>query len=152
MTRWETSKYTDPLPNDTARIFSFEMDAKSIITSPSHPVRIARGFCEISGLAWTGRGKISTVEISTDGGGTWTAAELQEPVLSKAHTRFRYPWRWDGRETILMSRATDETGYVQPMPDVFRHVRGGGTDFHFNHVRAWRIASDGLLFYHTGTV
>jgi sulfane dehydrogenase subunit SoxC len=101
----------------------------------------------ISGLAWSGRGRIARVDVSTDGGRTWTEAELQEPVLSKAHTRFALMWEWDGRRATLMSRATDETGAVQPTLAAFRAARGAGTDYHFNHIRAWTVEPDGRLFY-----
>ncbi len=148
MTREETSKYTDPLPNDTARQFSFVMDAKSIITFPAYPVTLPdKGWWEISGLAWSGRGRIAGVEVSTDGGGSWRSAVLQEPVLPKCHTRFRSLWRWDGRETLLMSRAVDETGYVQPTLAALRAVRGPGTYYHFNNIRAWRVRSDGAVVF-----
>jgi sulfane dehydrogenase subunit SoxC len=147
MSRDETAKYTDPLPGGVARQFSFVMDAKSIITRPSYPARLERGWTEISGLAWSGRGKIARVEVSTDGGRSWSAAELQEPVLSKAHTRFRLPWRWTGGGATLMSRATDETGYVQPTFAAFAAARGRGTDFHFNHVRSWTVRVDGSVVY-----
>lgn len=151
MSRDETSKYTDPLPNDTARQFSFEMDVKSIITSPAYPKRLGgKGWVRITGLAWSGRGKVARVDVSTDGGRTWTAAELQEPVLSKAHTRFQLMWAWDGRPATLMSRAVDDTGAVQPTLAVFREVRGPGTDFHFNHIRAWTVEPDGRVFYGAG--
>jgi sulfane dehydrogenase subunit SoxC len=148
MSRDETARYTDPLPNGTARQFSFEMDVKSIITSPAHPGRLAgTGWVPISGLAWSGRGKIARVDVSTDGGATWTTAELQEPVLSKAHTRFTLMWEWDGRAATLMSRAVDETGSTQPTLAEFRAARGAGTDYHFNHIRAWTVQPDGQLFY-----
>jgi len=148
MTREETSKYTDPLPNDTARQFSFVMDAKSIITFPAYPVTLPdKGWWEISGLAWSGRGRITRVDVSTDGGGSWHPAELQEPVLAKCHTRFRSLWRWDGRETLLMSRAVDETGYVQPTLAALRTARGPGTYYHFNNIRAWRVRSDGTVVF-----
>ena len=143
MSRDETAKYTDPLPNDTARQFSFVMDAKSVITRPAAPMRIARGWHEISGIAWSGRGKIARVDVSTDGGSTWTRAELQEPILSKAHTRFRSMWEWTGAPAVLMSRAVDETGNVQPTRAAFVAARGPGTDFHFNHIRAWTVSREG---------
>jgi len=143
MSRDETAKYTDPLPNGTARQFSFVMDAKSVITRPTAPNRIKRGWHEISGLAWSGRGKITRVDVSTDGGQNWTAAELQAPIFSKAHTRFRWMWEWTGRPAVLMSRAVDETGYVQPSRAAFVAARGPGTDFHFNHIRAWTVSRDG---------
>ena len=151
MTRWETSTYTDPLANGTARQFSFVMDAKSIITAPAHPDTIARGWNPISGLAWTGRGKIARVEISTDAGRTWHEATLQDPVLSKAHTRFTDMWNWDGRETILLSRATDETGYVQPTRAELVRVRGVGTRYHWNPIYGWNVKSNGRVFFYGAT-
>lgn len=152
MSRDETARYTDPLPNDTARQFSFEMDAKSIITTPAYPRRLAApGWVPISGLAWSGRGRVARVDVSTDGGRTWTEAGLQTPVLSKAHTRFTLMWEWDGRAATLMSRATDETGGVQPTLAEFRAKRGAGTDYHFNHIRAWTVQPDGQVFYGAGS-
>ena len=151
MTRWETSKYTDPLPDGTARQFSFEMDAKSMITSPAHPQVLTKGWRPVSGIAWTGRGRITRVEVSTDGGHNWHAAELQAPVLSKAHVRFTHMWEWDGRETVLLSRATDETGYVQPTRSELIKVRGIGTDFHFNPIVGARVTPDGRVFFHGET-
>jgi sulfane dehydrogenase subunit SoxC len=148
MTREETSKYTDPLPDGTSRIFSLVMDAKSIITEPAYPDRLSGpGWWEVRGLAWTGRGRITRVEVSADGGKTWHNATLDEPVLPKCHTRFRHPWRWDGTATVLMSRATDETGYVQPTLDVLMAARGPQTQYHFNQIRAWRVAADGTVTF-----
>lgn len=151
MTREETSKYTDPLPNGTARMFSLDMDAKSLITEPTYPRKLTGpGWWEIRGIAWSGRGKITRVDISTDGGKTWHAAKLDGPVLSKCHTRFRYPWQWDGRGTTIMSRATDETGYTQPTLDVLMAARGPSTAYHFNHIRGWQVNADGTLQFATG--
>ena len=148
MTKEETSKYSDPLPDCTARLFSFVMDAKSTITFPTYPtVLIDKGWWEISGIAWTGRGKITRVEVSTDGGRSWEEAELQEPVLSKCHTRFRKLWIWKGGSAVLMSRATDETGYTQPTTRVLREARGMGTSYHFNNIRGWRVEPDGSVFF-----
>ena len=148
MTREETSKYTDPLGDGTARQFSFVMDAKSIITFPAYPVTLPdTGWWEISGIAWSGRGRITRVDVSLDGGRQWAPAELQPPVLPKCHTRFRYLWNWDGAEVILMSRAVDETGYAQPTLDELRQARGIGTYYHFNHIRAWKIRRDGSVVF-----
>ena len=148
MTREETSKYTDPLADGTARLFSFTMDAKSIITFPAYPVILPdQGWWEISGIAWSGRGRISRVDVSTDAGRRWAPAELQQPVLPKCHTRFRYLWHWDGGETTLLSRAVDETGYVQPTLEQLRKARGLGTSYHFNHIRAWRVRRDGTVIF-----
>jgi len=147
MSKDETSKYTDPLPGGKARQFSFLMEAKSIITSPSSPMRIERGWREISGLAWSGRGKITRVELSTDGGATWSPAELQEPVRPKAHTRFRLMWEWNGGPATLMSRATDQTGYTQPTHAVFEATRGKGTDYHYNYIRTWNVDRDGRVTF-----
>jgi sulfane dehydrogenase subunit SoxC len=148
MSRDETSKYTDPLPNGTARQFSFVMDVKSIITHPAHPVRLDRHeWVQIAGIAWSGRGKITRVEVSTDRGMTWAAADLQKPVLPKAHTRFTRMWRWSGESATLLSRATDESGATQPSLAQFREKRGQGTDYHFNYMRGWVVEQDGLVVY-----
>ncbi len=148
MTREETSKYTDPLTNDTARIFSFVMDARSLITYPAHPVSVQRGWVEIQGIAWTGYGKITRVDISTDGGKSWTAAKLQQPVLSKAHTRFRHLWKWDGSEAVIMSRAVDETGYMQPTRGELFEKRGpGAAGYHLNPITGWVVKADGTVVY-----
>jgi sulfane dehydrogenase subunit SoxC len=126
------------------------MDVKSIITSPSYPETIDAGWREIRGIAWTGRGRISKVEVSTDGGATWTQASLEEPVLPMAHTRFRLPWRWGGEQTVLMSRAVDETGAVQPTLDEFLATRPPGNDYRNHFIRAWRVTSDGGVFFASG--
>jgi sulfane dehydrogenase subunit SoxC len=144
MTRWETSKYTDPLPDGTARRFSFELDAKSIITAPSHPDRLGeKGWRPISGLAWSGRGRITRVEVSTDGGTQWHEAELLAPATPKAAVRFQYMWQWAGGSARLLSRATDETGYVQPTRAALIEARGIGTDYHFNQIVGWDVNTDG---------
>ncbi len=150
MTREETSKYTDLLPSGKAVQFSFEMEAKSVITSPSGEMRLDEpGFHEITGLAWSGRGAIRRVEVSTDGGRRWQDAALQGPILPICHTRFRFPWRWDGRPAVLQSRCTDETGYVQPTLGQLIAVRGLdgplGSVYHLNAIQSWGVASDGRV-------
>lgn len=150
MTRDEAASYTDLMPDGKARAFSFEMEANSVITSPSGGQHVdGRGWIEISGLAWSGRGRIEQVDVSTDGGATWSRAELQAPVLSKAFTRFRLPWRWDGQESILVSRSRDETGCIQPSRDAIVAVRGmkqGPDGFnHFNGMKPWKLGSDGRV-------
>jgi sulfane dehydrogenase subunit SoxC len=142
--REETSKYTDLMPDGSAREFTFYMEAKSIITRPSGGQRlIAPGFHEVSGIAWSGRGKIRRVDVSVDDGKSWHVAELQEPVLTRALTRFRLPWRWDGQPAVIQSRATDETGYVQPTLAELLAVRGENYYYHNNAIWPWRIAADG---------
>jgi len=146
MMRDETSKYTDPLPNGTARIFSFEMDAKSLITRPAYPVRLSGpGFIEVTGYAWSGRGRIERVDVSTDGGASWAEAELQGPVLPTALTRFRYGWEWTGAPAHLASRAVDETGYVQPLRAQLQAVRGPRARYHYNSIRGWSVSEDGTV-------
>lgn len=150
-TRDETSKYTDPLADGTARQFSFTMDAKSVITFPSYPYALPeRGWWEIKGLAWSGRGRITRVEVSTDGGRSWADGALQGPVLPKCTTRFRHLFEWNGGETIVLSRATDETGYVQPTVQQLWDARGARTSYHHNHQRAWKIASTGEVTFGLG--
>jgi sulfane dehydrogenase subunit SoxC len=146
MSREETSKYTDLMPDGTARQFTFELEAKSIITRPSGGDALVPGaFCELTGIAWSGRGTIVSVEVTTDGGATWTKADLQTPVLRIAHTRFRFPWTWDGTETVIASRCTDDTGYTQPpLPDLIE-VRGMNSQYHNNGIQAWKVAPDGKI-------
>ncbi|MEA2738883.1 MAG: sulfane dehydrogenase subunit SoxC, partial [Acetobacteraceae bacterium] len=145
-TREETSKYTELLPNGKARQFNFVMDAKSVITRPAGGQQLRDpGFHEITGLAWSGRGRIQRVDVSTDGGASWKMATLQEPVLSKCLTRFRLPWTWDGGPASLQSRAVDETGYVQPTREALLDVRGVNAYYHFNGVQTWRIAQGGAV-------
>ena len=142
--REETSKYSDLMPDGTAREFTFYMEAKSIITRPSGGQRLTTpGFHEISGIAWSGRGKIRRVHVSVDDGKSWQEAQLQEPVLTRALTRFRLPWHWDGKPAVIQSRAIDETGYVQPTLAELLAVRGDNYYYHNNAIWPWRIAADG---------
>ncbi len=145
-TREETSKYSWIMPDGTVRQFNFVMEAKSVITSPSGGQRLAApGFHEISGLAWSGAGKVAKVEVSTDGGATWSEAALQEPVLSKCLTRFRAPWRWQGAPAVLTSRVTDETGYIQPSRDQLLKQRDARSYYHYNAMQRWRVSEDGAV-------
>ena len=143
-TREETSKYTDLMADGTAREFTFTMEAKSIITAPSGGKRIASpGFVEITGIAWSGRGKIARIDVSVDGGKNWRTATLQDPVLTRALTRFRMPWQWDGRAAVIQSRAVDETGYEQPTLAALIAERGDNSFYHNNAIQPWRIAANG---------
>lgn len=150
MTREETSKYTDLLADGKARQFSFTMEAKSVITFPSGEMQLGGpGFYEITGLAWSGRGRVKRVEVSTDGGKSWAVAELQTPILPIAHTRFRLGWQWDGKPAILQSRCQDETGYVQPTIAQLVDVRGlngkFGSIYHLNGIQSWAVDNEGRV-------
>ncbi len=148
MSRDEAASYTDLLPDGKARQFSFEMESNSVITSPSGGQHLSGvGAYEISGLAWSGRGKIQAVEVSTDDGASWQQTELQAPILSKAFTRFRLSWHWNGKPTTIRSRSMDDTGYIQPTRDAIVAVRGmreGPDGFnHFNGIKPWKVAATG---------
>jgi sulfane dehydrogenase subunit SoxC len=149
MTREETSKYTDLRPDGKAVQFSFEMEAKSVITDPSGEMQIEPGFHEITGLAWSGRGTIKRVDVSTDGGRSWRPAVMQAPVLPVCHTRFRLPWTWDGKPAVLQSRCVDDTGYVQPTLGqliVLRGLNGPiASIYHLNAIQSWQVANDGKV-------
>jgi sulfane dehydrogenase subunit SoxC len=146
MARNETAKYTELMPDGKARQFSFLMECKSLITQPSPGYRMqGPGLYQIEGLAWSGRGKIKKVEVSADGGKTWAEAQLQEPILSKSFARFRVPWHWNGAPAILISRATDDTGYVQPERHKLIAERGRNSYFHYNAQVAWAVVQDGSL-------
>ncbi len=107
------------------------------------------GFYEITGLAWSGHGRVKRVEVSTDGGKSWKQAQLQGPILSICHTRFRFPWKWDGRETVIQSRCIDETGYMQPTLKQLVNLRGLngplGSIYHLNAIQSWKISNDGKV-------
>ncbi|KAA9353101.1 sulfite dehydrogenase [Larkinella humicola] len=148
MTREETSKYTEPIRNGKIRQFSFTIDARSVITYPTYPATIQKGWLEIRGLAWSGRGKVRQVEVSTDNGKTWHLAQLQGPVLDKAHTRFRYLWQWNGSETVIMSRVIDETDYLQPTLRELLTARGADTGgYHLNPITAWEVKPNGQVLF-----
>lgn len=148
MTREETSKYTEPIKDGKIRQFSFTIDARSVITYPTYPATIQRGWLEIRGIAWSGRGKVRQVEVSTDNGKSWQIAQLQGPVLDKAHTRFRHLWQWNGSETVIMSRVTDETDYVQPTLRELLTARGEDTGgYHLNPIAAWQVKPSGQVLF-----
>ncbi len=137
-----------------ARWFRFEMGTNSVITRPAGGQRLdAHGFYEITGLAWSGAGAIRKVEVSIDNGKTWKEAELQGPVVPKAHTRFAFPWNWGGEETVVMSRSTDERGQVQPTLTELGSVWDVSADYlrthllgHSNAIRPWKVAADGSIY------
>jgi sulfane dehydrogenase subunit SoxC len=150
MSREEAATYTDLMPDGKARMFSFVMEAKSVITRPAGgQTLVGPGIQQIEGLAWSGRGRISRVEVSTNGGHTWREAPLEEPLLPKAFTPFRLSWNWTGEEAVLQSRCTDETGYVQPTRDeivAIRGMRSGPDGFdHYNGIKAWRVGPGGVV-------
>ena len=142
--REETSAYTDLMPDGKALQFTFHMEVKSVITSPSGGQKMHNhGFHEIRGLAWSGRGKIKSVEVSVDGGLYWQQAVIQEPVLSKALVRFRFPWEWHGQSALIQSRATDESGRVQPTRQHLIKEKGLNFYYHNNAIQSWLINQEG---------
>jgi sulfane dehydrogenase subunit SoxC len=150
MTREETSKYTDLLANGKARQFSMEMEAKSVITFPSGEMKLpGPGFYNVSGLAWSGRGRVQSVDVSVDGGQSWRPAQLNVTPESVCTVRFSYPWMWDGKAAILQSRCTDETGYIQPTLKQLIAIRGShgpfGSIYHLNAIQSWAIDETGSV-------
>ncbi|THH38027.1 sulfite dehydrogenase [Aliishimia ponticola] len=143
--REETSKYTDTLADGTSRKWTWVMDAKSVITSPSpqSPITHGTGPVVISGLAWSGHGKITRVDVSRDGGMTWETARLGKQGDSKALTRFYLDTEWNGEDWLLQSRAIDETGYVQPTKAQLREVRGENSIYHNNCIQTWHLKANG---------
>jgi sulfane dehydrogenase subunit SoxC len=143
-TREEALHYVDLMPDGMHRQYSGVQEVKSVITSPSAgQVLLNRGFYEISGLAWSGRGRIRRVDVSVDGGRNWRTARLQDPVMSKCLTRFRLDWIWNGQGALLESRAMDETGHVQPTIVQLRAVRGTRSIYHNNAIKTWRVQTNG---------
>jgi sulfane dehydrogenase subunit SoxC len=144
MTKDETSRYTDLQADGKSLMFTYPMEVKSVITRPSHGMTLpGPGLHQISGIAWSGNGTIKKVDVSTDGGRTWVEAPLVAPVLPRALTRFRLPWRWNGAAAVLKSRATDDTGAVQPEREKFIADHGNNATFHFNGIQAWGVAASG---------
>ena len=146
-TREETAKYTELMADGKVRGFTWLIYAKSVITfpCPEKPLRGA-GIYEMRGFAWSGKGRISRVDVSTDGGVNWERAQLQEPVLPKALTRFTHEWRWDGKPALLQSRAVDETGFVQPTIAELRAVRGVNGIYNNNSIQTWQVKADGSVY------
>src|SRR5688572_3429132 len=145
-TKDETSKYTDLLPDGKALQFTFEMGVKSVITRPSSTMKLPRtGFYEISGIAWSGAGRIRRVEVSTDGGATWVDAALTGEERAKCLVRFRLPWEWAGKEAMLQSRATDEKGQVQPARNAWKARYSPATIYHNNSIVTWAVGADGSV-------
>ncbi len=143
--REETSKYTDLLASGDARRFTWEMDAKSVITSPSpqKPITHGPGHTVLTGLAWSGRGTIPRVDVTLDGGMSWHRARMSGPSLDKSLHRFYHEFDWDGSPLLLQSRAHDSTGYVQPTKDALRQVRGENSIYHNNGIQTWAVNAEG---------
>ena len=146
MAREETSKYTDLMEDGKARMFTWVMDAKSVVTSPCpEKALMSKGTQLLRGLAWSGRGKIDRVDVSLDGGKNWQTAELHGPVMDKCLTRFTLPFEWNGEELLIQSRAMDETGYVQPTIGELQKVRGLNSIYHNNAIATWQVHADGSV-------
>ncbi|MEO7031572.1 MAG: molybdopterin-dependent oxidoreductase, partial [Herbaspirillum sp.] len=146
--RWATKDeaihYVDLMPDGQLRQYTSVQECKSVITSPSGgQTLLDKGFNNITGLAWSGRGKVKRVDVSVDGGRNWRTARLETPVLTKCLTRFNIDWSWDGSPAILQSRAIDETGYVQPKINQLRAVRGTRSIYHNNAIQSWKVAESG---------
>ncbi len=143
-TREEVLHYVDMMPDGVSRQYTWIQECKSVITTPSGGQHLLdRGQYNVSGLAWSGRGRIRRVDVSFDGGRNWRNARLESPVLSKCLTRFNLDWVWDGGPAILQSRAMDETGYVQPRKRQLREVRGTRSIYHNNAIQSWHVDSSG---------
>jgi sulfane dehydrogenase subunit SoxC len=145
MTRWETARYTQLLPDGKARQFQLRMETNSVITQPSGMMEIRPGYNRITGLAWSGHGRVAKVEVSTDGAKSWQPAQLNEPVLPKAQTRFQMDWSWDGKPTKIVSRSTDDNGNVQPDRQSFIAAMGTNALFHYNAQQTWSIDEEGRV-------
>jgi sulfane dehydrogenase subunit SoxC len=143
MTKDETSKYTQLQKDGRTRQFNFIMPVKSVITRPSGNMTMnGPGYYEISGIAWSGHGKITRVEVSLDGGASWTDAEMPGPVLPKCLVRFRLPWEWDGKPALLQSRSTDEAGNVQPTRAAWKAPFSSAQFYQYNAIQSWQVGAD----------
>jgi sulfane dehydrogenase subunit SoxC len=143
--RSETARYTDPMPEGKWRQFSFEMECKSVITSPSGGMKLpGAGVYEVRGFAWSGNGSIAAVDVTADGGRNWQPAVIEQPIMDRCLTQFRYRWRWDGKPAKIASRAVDSTGYVQPTAEEISKVRAiVGFVQHHNVIFPWSVSANG---------
>src|SRR5690606_26637473 len=142
-----TVHYVDLMPDGQHRQFTSIQEVKSVITTPSGgQMLLDKGYYNVTGLAWSGRGRIKRVDVSFDGGRNWRTAQLGSLVLPKALTRFSIDWVWDGSPAVLQSRAIDETGHVQPKINQLRAVRGTRSIYHNNAIQSWRVAESGEVF------
>jgi sulfane dehydrogenase subunit SoxC len=140
----EVLHYVDLMPDGKHRQYTSIQEIKSVITSPSGgQVLLDTGFYNITGLAWSGRGKVTRVEVSVDGGKNWKDARLESPVLDKCLTRFNFNWTWNGSDAILQSRATDSTGHIQPSITQLRAKRGTRSIYHNNSIQSWLVSANG---------
>jgi sulfane dehydrogenase subunit SoxC len=140
----EALHYIDLMPDGTHRQYSSIQECKSVITSPSGgQMLLDKGFYNVTGLAWSGRGRVKRVDVSFDGGRNWKTARLESPIQPKCLTRFNIDWVWDGSPAVLQSRAIDETGYVQPKINQLREVRGRRSIYHNNAIQSWKVAAGG---------
>jgi sulfane dehydrogenase subunit SoxC len=143
-TKDEAVHYIDLMPDGLHRQYTNIQEDKSVITTPSGgQVLLDKGFHNVTGLAWSGRGKIRKVDVSVDGGRNWAPARLETPILSKCLTRFNFNWTWDGKPALLMSRAVDETGHIQPTYAELRKVRGNRSIYHNNAIQTWLVQESG---------
>ena len=146
MTKEETSKYSDLMKDGRSKLFTLAMDAKSVITFPSGDMMLPKpGYYEIRGFAWSGRGRIQTVDISLNGGKTWVPARIDSPPEPMSSVRFSFPWVWDGKPAVLQSRCADDTGYVQPNRAELLPLRGLNSVYHYNAIQSWAVAPDGRV-------
>ena len=144
--RSETGEYTDLLPDGKARQFTLPMGVKSVITRPSPGITLGQhGYYELAGLAWSGHGTITRVDVSADGGKSWADAALDEPRLPRCLTRFRIPWEWKGAPVLLQSRATDDKGNVQPTRTALMRQYSPGNIYHYNAIVSWSITAAGEI-------
>ena len=146
LTREETSKYTDLMTDGYARMFTWVMEAKSVVTfpSPENPLN-GKGLHQLRGLAWSGRGKIKRVDVSIDGGKNWNIAKIHGPILNKSLTRFTMPFQWSGDQMLVQARAIDETGYVQPTIKELQNIRGVNSIYHNNSIATWLVNKNGSV-------
>jgi sulfane dehydrogenase subunit SoxC len=143
-TKDEVLGYVDLMPDGKLRQYTSVMEVKSVVTSPSGgQVLMDRGVYNVTGLAWSGRGKIKRVDVSFDGGVNWKEARLEGPVQNKAFARFNIPWVWNGKVAFLQSRAVDETGMVQPTYQEMRKIRGTRSIYHNNSIQTWQVEEHG---------
>ena len=146
----ETSKYTALKPTGKAIQHFYANEVNSTVTSPSPEIgweNLKDGdLVEIEGLAWSGMGTITGVDLSFDGGRNYVEADLKGLVLPKCWTRWSYMHTYKKGEVLqLTSRAMDDAGYIQPTIDQETLAVGVEGVYHRNAVETWEVGADGKV-------
>jgi sulfane dehydrogenase subunit SoxC len=146
----ETSKYTALKKTGKAiqHFYANEVNSTVVTPSPEKPWTDLKDgdVVEIEGLAWSGMGTITGVDLSFDGGKNYVEAKLKGLILPKSWTRWSYMHTYKkGDRLLLTSRAMDDAGFIQPTIDQEVGVTGVEAVYHRNAVETWEVTAEGKV-------